>query len=156
MPYKKLWIALGLVLVISFAVLGGVGVKILNNAPPIPAQVVASDGTVLFTGNTIQNGQNNWQSIGGQEVGTIWGHGSYVAPDWSADWLHRECVFILDRWAREYRSRRLCSPGSGATGSFAGALAKHDAAKHIRPSNEYGDNRSCAARSVPSFERILR
>ena len=101
MSYKKLWIALGLVLVISFAVLGGVGVKILNNAPPIPAQVVASDGTVLFTGNSIQNGQNNWQSIGGQEVGTIWGHGSYVAPDWSADWLHRECVFILDRWARD-------------------------------------------------------
>ena len=101
MPYKKLWIALGLVMVISFAVLGSVGVKILHNAPPIPAQVVTPDGKVLFTGNTIQNGQNDWQSIGGQEVGTIWGHGSYVAPDWSADWLHRECVFILDRWARD-------------------------------------------------------
>ena len=34
------------------------------------------------------------------EVGSIWGHGSYVAPDWSADWLHRECVFILNEWAR--------------------------------------------------------
>lgn len=33
------------------------------------------------------------------EVGSVWGHGSYVAPDWTADWLHREAVFILDAWA---------------------------------------------------------
>jgi nitric oxide reductase subunit B len=99
--YKKLWIALAVVLVISFAVLGGVGVKVLNSAPPIPTQVVTSDGRVLFDGNTIQNGQGVWQSIGGQEVGSIWGHGAYVAPDWTADWLHRECTFLLDRWARE-------------------------------------------------------
>ena len=100
MSYRKLWIALGLVLAISFAVLGGVGIKVLKSAPPIPSEVVTSDGRVLFTGDAIQDGQNVWQSIGGQEVGTVWGHGSYVAPDWSADWLHRECVFILDKWAR--------------------------------------------------------
>ena len=101
MSYKKLWIALGLVLAVSFAVLGGVGVKVLRSAPPIPQKVVSSDGQILFDRATIQNGQNVWQSIGGQEVGTIWGHGSYVAPDWSADWLHRECVFVLDRWAQQ-------------------------------------------------------
>ena len=33
------------------------------------------------------------------EVGSIWGHGSYVAPDWTADWLHREAIFVLDEWA---------------------------------------------------------
>ncbi len=100
MSYKRLWIALGVVLVVSFAVLGGVGVKILKSAPPIPERVIATDGRVLFDGATIQNGQNVWQSIGGQEVGTIWGHGSYIAPDWSADWLHRESVYVLDRWAQ--------------------------------------------------------
>src|SRR5438093_5739515 len=99
MSYRKLWIALGLVLTISFAVLGGVGIKVLKSAPPIPSQVVTSDGRVLFSGDAIQDGQNVWQSIGGQEVGSVWGHGSYVAPDWSADWLHRECVFVLDEWA---------------------------------------------------------
>ncbi|HVP47077.1 MAG TPA: hypothetical protein VMT32_10860, partial [Bryobacteraceae bacterium] len=87
MTYKKLWIALALVLIISFAVLGGVGVKVLNSAPPIPSEVATSDGRVLFSGATIQDGQGVWQSIGGQEVGTIWSHGSYVAPDWTADWL---------------------------------------------------------------------
>src|SRR5690349_21242473 len=101
MSYKRLWIALALVLVISFAVLGGVGVMIMNNAPPIPAQVVTTDGRVLFSREFIRDGQNVWQSIGGQEIGTVWGHGAYVAPDWSADWLHRECTFILDRWAKD-------------------------------------------------------
>ncbi len=100
MEFKKLWIALGLVLTISFAVLGGVGYKVINNAPPIPSQVVSSDGRVLFDGETIRTGQNVWQSIGGQEVGTVWGHGAYVAPDWTADYLHRELTYILDHWAQ--------------------------------------------------------
>src|SRR5690606_15197774 len=30
-----------------------------------------------------------------------WGHGAYVAPDWSADWLHKEAMFFLDTWAQE-------------------------------------------------------
>ena len=121
MSYKKLWIALALVLVISFAVLGGVGVKLINNAPPIPAQVVTSTGQTLFSGDEIRDGQNVWQSIGGQEVGTIWGHGSYVAPDWTADWLHRECMFLLEKWAAE----------SGAP-NYASLDAEHQAALTAR------------------------
>jgi nitric oxide reductase subunit B-like protein len=69
--YKKLWIALALVLIVSFGVLGGVGVKVLNSAPPNPSQVVTSDQRVLFDGATILDGQNAWQSIGGQEVGIL-------------------------------------------------------------------------------------
>ena len=121
MSYKRLWIALALVLVISFAVLGGVGVKLLNSAPPIPAQVVTTTGQTLFTGEDIRDGQNVWQSIGGQEVGTIWGHGSYVAPDWTADWLHRECMFLLDKWAVEL----------GAA-NYAGLDVEHQAALTAR------------------------
>jgi nitric oxide reductase subunit B len=37
--------------------------------------------------------------MGGMQVGSIWGHGSYVAPDWTADYLHREAIFILDDWS---------------------------------------------------------
>ena len=100
MQYKKLWIALGAIMLVSFTVLGTVGYKAINNGPPIPAQVVTSDGQMLFTGETIRNGQNVWQSTGGQEIGTIWGHGAYVAPDWSADYLHRQSEIVLDRWAQ--------------------------------------------------------
>jgi nitric oxide reductase subunit B len=99
--HKRLWIALAIVIVGSFVVLGAVGKQMIDQAPPIPSEVVTSDGQVLFDGETIQSGQGVWQSIGGQEVGSIWGHGAYVAPDWSADWLHRESVYILDRWASQ-------------------------------------------------------
>src|SRR6266542_2676347 len=99
--YRLLWIAFGLVVLGSFAVLGGFGFRIAAEAPPIPGAVRTPDGEVLFDGELIREGQNVWQSLGGHEVGSVWGHGAYVAPDWSADWLHRELVFILDRWARD-------------------------------------------------------
>jgi nitric oxide reductase subunit B len=96
---KKYWIGFSAVVVISFAVLGWVGVSIYQKAPPLPDRVVTSDGRVVIEEGLISHGQNVWQALGGMEVGSVWGHGSYVAPDWSADWLHREAVFILDTWA---------------------------------------------------------
>jgi nitric oxide reductase subunit B len=98
---KQLWAAFGLVLVLSFAVLSWIGTRIYQEMPPIADGVVTSDGvTVIGTGD-ITAGQNVWQALGGMEVGSIWGHGSYVAPDWTADWLHREAMFILGHWATE-------------------------------------------------------
>ncbi len=99
MKYTKLWLGFILVIVGSFAVLGYYGVEIYRKAPPIPDQVVTESGEVIFKGQDIKDGQNVWQSIGGQQVGSIWGHGAYQAPDWTADWLHREAMYILDKWA---------------------------------------------------------
>ncbi len=101
MSTKKLWIALLTVMTVSFAVLLYFGREIYRQAPPIPQKVVTTDGTVLFTGQDISDGQNVWQSTGGQELGTVWGHGAYQAPDWSADWLHREATFMLDKLAQQ-------------------------------------------------------
>ncbi|MBX3179713.1 MAG: nitric-oxide reductase large subunit [Candidatus Hydrogenedentes bacterium] len=100
MTDRKLWISLILVMVLSFLVLGYFGYDLYHTAPPIPERVVTAGGTVLFTGQDIKDGQNVWQSTGGQQNGTVWGHGSYVAPDWSADFLHRECVWLLDHWGQ--------------------------------------------------------
>lgn len=97
---KKYWWAFIAVIVASFTVLGWQGFEIYQHKPPIPQAVATTDGQVLMTRDDIENGQNVWQSIGGMEVGTVWGHGSYVAPDWSADWLHRELIFILNEWAQ--------------------------------------------------------
>ncbi len=87
---RKLWIGLGVLLVVSFSVLLWVGTEIHRVMPPIPAKVVSEHGEVLYTRADIQKGRQVWQSIGGHQLGSIWGHGSYVAPDWTADWLHRE------------------------------------------------------------------
>ena len=96
---KKLWISFALVVSFSFAILGWIGTRIYQKMPPIPASVVSTDGTIVIPNGDIERGQNVWQALGGMEVGSIWGHGSYVAPDWTADWLHREAMFVLNDWA---------------------------------------------------------
>ncbi|KAB8163589.1 nitric-oxide reductase large subunit [Lysobacter maris] len=97
---RKLWMGLALLLVASFSVLLWAGGEIFRNAPPMPERVVTAQGDVIFTRADIERGRQVWQSIGGMQLGSIWGHGGYVAPDWSADWLHREATGILDLWAR--------------------------------------------------------
>lgn len=122
--YRKLWTSLAAVLVLSFVTLGYFGREIYRQAPPIPERVVTTDGKVLFTGQDIRDGQNVWQSIGGQQVGSIWGHGAYVAPDWSADWLHREAVWLLDRWAAEAGPKSYAEADSELQGALKARLRK--------------------------------
>ena len=90
---------LGAVILLSFAILGFYGTEIFRTMPPFPSKVVTSEGQVLFEGQDIKDGQNVWQSIGGQTVGSIWGHGAYIAPDWNADYLHRESKLMLNKLA---------------------------------------------------------
>lgn len=82
-------------MVVMFGILLLLGQQIYQQAPPIPQVVESVSGEILFTKDDIETGQNVWQSIGGMEQGSIWGHGSYQAPDWSADWLHREAEALL-------------------------------------------------------------
>ena len=94
--YKKLWWILIAILAITFGVLGYFGKEVYRVAPPIPDQVVTESGQVLMTEETILDGQTAWQSVGGMQLGSIWGHGAYQAPDWTADWLHRELLAWLE------------------------------------------------------------
>lgn len=99
--YRRLWWTLIAVLGATFCVLGWFGREVYRQAPPIPAQVVSVDGEALFGAEDILDGQSAWQSVGGMQLGSIWGHGAYQAPDWTADWLHRELTAWLDLAARE-------------------------------------------------------
>ena len=92
---KRLWWILSLGMIVMFGALLFLGGQIYQQIPPIPQTVTSESGIVLFTRADIETGQNVWQSIGGMEQGSIWGHGSYLAPDWSADWLHREAEALL-------------------------------------------------------------
>jgi len=82
-------------------VLGWAGIKIYQEKPPLPDTVITTDGATIIPSGDILEGQSVWRAMGGMELGSIWGHGSYVAPDWTADWLHRECVFVLNDWAHQ-------------------------------------------------------
>ncbi len=98
---KKYWIGFSVVIILSFTVLSLVGVKIYQQKPPIPEKFITESGKLVFTKSDIEDGQNIWQAMGGMESGSVWGHGSYVAPDWTADWLHREAVIVLNIWAKK-------------------------------------------------------
>lgn len=99
--YRRLWFVLIAVLAVTFALLGYYGTEVYRQAPPIPGQVVDAEGKALFTRDDILDGQTAWQSVGGMQLGSIWGHGAYQAPDWTADWLHRELTAWLDLAAQQ-------------------------------------------------------
>jgi nitric oxide reductase subunit B len=84
-----------LVLVFGGLLFGGF--LIHRDKPPIAVTVRAEDGRVLFTAADVKEGQQIYLSRGGQDIGSIWGHGSYLAPDWSADYLHREGLYTAAR-----------------------------------------------------------
>jgi nitric oxide reductase subunit B len=99
--YKKLWLILIAVLIVTFTILGYMGTEVYHSAPPIPQNVMSNDHQLEFKEADILAGQSHWQSIGGMQVGSIWGHGAYQAPDWTADWLHRELIAWLNLAAQE-------------------------------------------------------
>src|ERR1035438_1530787 len=112
------------VIIISFIVLSWVGMRIYQQAPPIPDKVVTTDGNVVFTKDDILTGQNVWQALGGMEVGSVWGHGSYVAPDWSADWLHRKSIFILNYWGKTQFNKNYDDLGNEQQATLKSRLEK--------------------------------
>jgi nitric oxide reductase subunit B len=132
--YKKLWFSLIAVLIVTFSLLGYYGGEIYRQAPPLPSQVVSGDGTFLFTSSDIEDGQSAWQSVGGMQLGSIWGHGAYQAPDWTADWLHRELLAWLDLAAAQEHQQ-----------SYAELDAIKQAALREALKNEYRNNRTDAS-----------
>jgi nitric oxide reductase subunit B len=122
---KKLWVSLGLVCLLSFAVLSWIGTRIYQEMPPIPSRVLTTEGTEVIAHGEISRGQNVWQSLGGMQIGSIWGHGSYVAPDWTADWLHREAMFVLNEWATAEFSQPYKSLSTEHQSQLQGRLQEH-------------------------------
>jgi len=85
-----------LVMVAGFSVLSFVTVKTYQNAPPIPNQVVDESGSLVMTGEEIEQGQEVFLKYGLMEHGTLWGHGAYLGPDYSAEYLHRLAEITQD------------------------------------------------------------
>jgi nitric oxide reductase subunit B len=78
-----------LVMVFGFSVLSIITALTYTNAPPIPGRVTDSSGTTLFDKQTILRGQEVFLKYGLMEHGTLWGHGAYLGPDYTAEYLHR-------------------------------------------------------------------
>jgi nitric oxide reductase subunit B len=122
------------VLIGTFTILGFYGSEIYRQAPPIFSELKTVEGKTIYTKNDILDGQVVWQSIGGQEIGSIWGHGAYQAPDWTADWLHRELVNY-----QEVYSQKNLKKNFGQTSDAEKMILKSSILKDYRDTRAIND-----------------
>ena len=107
----------------GFAVLILLTVKAYQNAPPIPEKFVDPAGAVVFTADDVIAGQQVFLKHGLMDNGTIWGHGGYLGPDFSAQTLHILALDLADRIARERLSRAYTDLTPEERSAVEGAVA---------------------------------
>ena len=97
MIVSKSWAQVAiLVFAFGFFVLGFLAYRTYVAEPPIPAKVVDPSGITLFTGADITGGQQAFLRNGLMEFGSVYGHGAYLGPDFTTDYLHRAALIELD------------------------------------------------------------
>src|SRR5436305_7981614 len=93
---SKGWLqAVALVVLFGFFVMGLLAYRTYSGEAPIPARVTGSDHKVLFTREDILNGQQIFLKNGLMEYGSVFGHGAYLGPDYTADYLRRSASSVL-------------------------------------------------------------
>src|SRR5665648_301271 len=156
MMVSRTWAqAAALVILFGFAVLGFLAFRTYETGPPIADKVVSQDGKTLFSGDDVIKGQKLFLKNGLMEYGSVMGHGAYLGPDFTADYLHREIAFLDETLAgegaadpeaelREILKTNRYDPDSGAlqftplqADAFA-ELTDHYADFFGTPSTEYG------------------
>ena len=91
--HSSRWIqSIVLTFVVGFAILGYLAIRIYRETPPVPARVASESGQTVFTGEDIRAGQEAFLTYGLMQYGSVYGHGAYLGPDFTADYLHRLAV----------------------------------------------------------------
>jgi nitric oxide reductase subunit B len=108
---------IAIILILKFIVLIWVttGSYYRKSEPPVPEKVIDSSGSLVFAGTTIKAGQQVFLQKALMNNGTIWGHGAYMGPDFSAQYLHNLALEVSNHLAVEkYNvpfSKLWCKPG---------------------------------------------
>lgn len=89
-----------LVVLFGFFVLGRLAYRTYVAGPPIPGRVVSSEGALVHSREDVQAGQRSFLRNGPMEYGSIFGHGAYLGPDFTADYLHRAALISLEAYRR--------------------------------------------------------
>ena len=153
---SKGWVqAALLVFAFGFFVLGLLAYRTYQDEPPIPDRVVDPSGQTLFTRDDIIAGQQVFLKNGLMQYGSIFGHGGYLGPDYTADYLRRAALFVRDehggeasdtaaqRTRQEFKQNRY-DPASGvleftsAQGRAWSTLQTHYAETLGEPSTKFG------------------
>ena len=95
---SKTWLQVaGLVVLVGFFVLVLLAYRTYESDPPIPDEAVDPAGNVVYTGDDVSEGQKLFLHRGLMEYGSIFGHGAYLGPDFTADYLHRSSASVRDQ-----------------------------------------------------------
>jgi hypothetical protein len=151
-----------LVMIVGFAILSYMTVQTYRHAPPIPRRVVDEAGSAVMTREDIESGQEVFFKYGLMEHGTLWGHGAYLGPDYSAEYLHRLAETVRDAGVQPGTLKQnrydaatetlVFSPGrSPPTGANARSGAATSAAK-----NPLRGSRRATSRTRMSSTRLER
>ena len=139
-----------LVMVFGFTILTVVTVKTYGGAPPIPERVTGTSGQTLFTRIDVNRGQDVFFKYGLMEHGTLWGHGAYLGPDYTAEYLHRLAEICLDMAAKA----RFGSSFAQLTKTQK--IAVRDSAKGTLKENRYDETTHSLAFMPCEQESFLR
>jgi len=129
------WIqAAAVVLIIGFFILGVLAYSTYHDEPPIPEVVKTESGSVLFTRADIMAGQHVFLGNGLMEYGSIFGHGAYLGPDFTTEYLHRAALstiaFYGGKNSDTARSRTIQDFKTNRYDSATGILIYTDAQVH--------------------------
>jgi nitric oxide reductase subunit B len=129
------WIqAAAIVLIIGFFIMGVLTYYTYNDEPPIPQVVKDANGTVLFTRADIMGGQQVFLRNGLMEYGSIFGHGAYLGPDFTTEYLHRAALSSISFYGGQdsdrARGRTIQDFKSNRYDKATGTLVYTDAQAH--------------------------
>jgi len=94
---SKGWVqGIALVMVFGFFVLGMLAVRTYTDSMPLPETVVGQDGATVYTADEVTAGQQIFLRRGLQQYGSVMGHGGYLGPDYTAEYLRRSAEHIKE------------------------------------------------------------
>jgi nitric oxide reductase subunit B len=139
---SKGWIqAVVLVILLGFFVLGLLAYRTYQARPPIPQRTIDERGSLLYTARDVQKGQQVFLHNGLMEYGSVFGHGAYLGPDYTADYLRRSSNLVKRsyggaaadgagrRTIDDFRTNRY----EDATGTLTLSAARADAFRRLVP-----------------------
>ena len=108
---SRTWIqAAVLVILVGFFILGLLAYRTYMAQPPVPDRVRRrARAACLFTGEDVSKGQQVFLHNGLMEYGSVFGHGAYLGPDFTADYLRRSSRHRHARVRRRRARTRRCA-----------------------------------------------
>lgn len=166
---SRAWVQMtALVFLAGFFVLGLLAFRTYAASPPIPDTVIDPSGRVVFTGDDVRAGQAVFLRNGLMSYGSVFGHGAYLGPDFTADYLRRAADHVLaqnggasagaEQTVRDFRENRYDPETRRLELSAAQATAFEEVRDHYagffgEPTTRWGLRR--AAITDPSHVRQL-